>query len=105
MTMNSLDMTTAGFTRSLSTASVKISYSVKVTGDAVDRLLENPAVVISNEFTVIIIIMVVVDSCSISCLTGAVNYSLPCAALMVTDDVGIIRSPPMAAVKEYLKAA
>lgn len=36
MTVNSLDMTTAGFSRSLSTASVKISYSVKVTGDALD---------------------------------------------------------------------
>ena len=68
----------------------------------VDRLLVNPAVVISNELIVITVITVVVDSCSV---VYHVLLALPCAALMVTDDVGIIRSPPMAAAKEYLKAA
>ena len=48
MTINSLDMTTAGFTRSLSTASVKISYSVKVTGDALDSAAVQAALTGAN---------------------------------------------------------
>lgn len=62
----------AAWTAALSSASPVTFTLYEIFTDAVDRLLVNPAVVISNELIVMIItcITVVADSYSISCLTG-----------------------------------